>query len=93
MRNRDTHHSYRFDSYFYYLTGFREPEAVLVLVAGDAVVTGIEPITVSIRADAANGIDPEDWQRLLAALRTARSNLLAVRCEALSGEGAAAWKP
>jgi Xaa-Pro aminopeptidase len=36
VRNRDTHHSYRFDSYFYYLTGFREPEAVLVLVAGDA---------------------------------------------------------
>ncbi|MDD3352121.1 Xaa-Pro aminopeptidase [Zoogloea sp.] len=33
IRNRDTHYSYRFDSYFYYLTGFREPEAVLVLVA------------------------------------------------------------
>lgn len=32
-RNRDTHYPYRFDSYFYYLTGFREPEAVLVLVA------------------------------------------------------------
>ena len=25
---------YRFDSYFYYLTGFSEPEAVLVIVAG-----------------------------------------------------------
>ena len=35
VRNRDAHYSYRFDSYFYYLTGFREPEAVLVLVAGD----------------------------------------------------------
>jgi Xaa-Pro aminopeptidase len=34
VRNRDTHYSYRFDSYFYYLTGFREPEAVLVIVAG-----------------------------------------------------------
>ena len=33
-RNRDTHYPYRFDSYFYYLTGFREPEAVLVVVAG-----------------------------------------------------------
>ena len=33
-RNRDTHYPYRFDSYFYYLTGFPEPEAVLVLVAG-----------------------------------------------------------
>jgi Xaa-Pro aminopeptidase len=32
-RNRDTHYPYRYDSYFYYLTGFQEPEAVLVVVA------------------------------------------------------------
>lgn len=32
-RNRDSLYPYRFDSYFYYLTGFPEPEAVLVLVA------------------------------------------------------------
>jgi Xaa-Pro aminopeptidase len=36
VRNRDAHYPYRFDSYFYYLTGFAEPDAVLVLVAGDA---------------------------------------------------------
>jgi Xaa-Pro aminopeptidase len=35
-RNRDAHYPYRFDSYFYYLTGFREPEAVLVVIAGAA---------------------------------------------------------
>ena len=35
-RNRDAQYPYRFDSYFYYLTGFREPDAVLVLVAGEA---------------------------------------------------------
>ena len=35
LRNRDAHYPYRFDSYFYYLTGFTEPEAVLVLIAGD----------------------------------------------------------
>jgi len=34
MRNRDSDYLYRFDSYFYYLTGFPEPEAVLVLIAG-----------------------------------------------------------
>ena len=33
VRNRDAHYPYRFDSYFYYLTGFTEPEAVLVIVA------------------------------------------------------------
>src|SRR5512144_1053379 len=36
LRNRDSHYPYRFDSYFYYLTGFVEPEAVLVVVAGKA---------------------------------------------------------
>lgn len=33
-RNRDTHYPYRHDSYFYWLTGFPEPEAVVVLLAG-----------------------------------------------------------
>jgi Xaa-Pro aminopeptidase len=33
-RNRDTGYPYRHDSYFYYLTGFAEPESMLVLVAG-----------------------------------------------------------
>jgi Xaa-Pro aminopeptidase len=32
-RNRDTHYPYRYDSYFYYLTGFQEPDSVLVVVA------------------------------------------------------------
>lgn len=30
-RNRDSHYPFRWDSYFYYLTGFQEPEAALVL--------------------------------------------------------------
>jgi len=34
MRNRDSDYLYRFDSYFYHLTRFPEPEAVLVVVAG-----------------------------------------------------------
>ncbi len=34
-RNADTHYDYRHDSHFHYLSGFPEPEAVLVLVAGD----------------------------------------------------------
>jgi len=35
IRNRDAHFPFRPDSYFHYLCGFPEPEAVLVLVAGD----------------------------------------------------------
>ena len=34
VRNRDAHYPYRFDSYFWYLSGFPEPEAVIVLVGG-----------------------------------------------------------
>jgi len=33
IRNRDAHHPYRFDSYFYYLSRFTEPDAVLVINA------------------------------------------------------------
>jgi Xaa-Pro aminopeptidase len=33
-RNRDSTYPFRFDSYFHYLTGFAEPEAVLVVLAG-----------------------------------------------------------
>ncbi|MGH8617363.1 MAG: aminopeptidase P N-terminal domain-containing protein [Burkholderiales bacterium] len=36
VRNRDAHYPYRFDSYFYYLTGFMEPEAVLFVTGGAA---------------------------------------------------------
>jgi Xaa-Pro aminopeptidase len=35
MRNADADYPYRHDSYFYYLTGFPEPEAALVLIAGE----------------------------------------------------------
>jgi Xaa-Pro aminopeptidase len=35
LRNRDTHYPYRSDSYFYYLTGFPEPEAVAVIIGDE----------------------------------------------------------
>ena len=34
LRNRDVEHGFRQDSDFYYLSGFPEPEAVIVLVPG-----------------------------------------------------------
>ena len=34
LRNGDTHYRFRQDSNFYYLTGFNEPDALLVLIAG-----------------------------------------------------------
>src|SRR6266540_7064327 len=38
VRNRDSHFPYRFDSHFYYLTGFAEPEAVLVLAENRSIL-------------------------------------------------------
>ncbi len=34
-RNRDNHYTYRHDSDFFYLTGFTEPQAWLILIAGE----------------------------------------------------------
>ncbi|MEP7061368.1 MAG: aminopeptidase P N-terminal domain-containing protein [Betaproteobacteria bacterium] len=34
-RNRDSHYPFRHDSYFYYLSGFPEPDAIVALIAGD----------------------------------------------------------
>lgn len=53
LRNRDTHYPYRADSYFYYLTGFGEPEAVLVLCA--------DPAPRSILFCRARDADKELW--------------------------------
>jgi Xaa-Pro aminopeptidase len=41
IRNGDAHYPYRFGSHFHYLTGFSEPEAVLVLIASDDVQRAI----------------------------------------------------
>lgn len=68
----------------------RRAKLVTLTEAGTAVVARIEPIAASIRGDAARGIDPDDWKRVLAALRISRENLLALRAEAQSGESAAA---
>ena len=35
LRNGDAHYPFRSDSHFHYLTGFDEPEAVLVMLAGN----------------------------------------------------------
>ena len=37
-RNSDSDYPYRHDSYFYYLTGFAEPDSVLVLVAAKGII-------------------------------------------------------
>jgi len=48
LRNGDVHHYYRQDSDFYYLSGFNEPDAVMVLVPG---LKGSEHILFCREAD------------------------------------------
>jgi len=38
VRSRDSHYPYRFDSHFYYLTGFAEPEAALVVFSNKSLL-------------------------------------------------------
>lgn len=54
LRNRDSDYLYRYDSYFYYLTGFGEPEAVLVIVAGS------EPKSILFCRD--KNVERELWE-------------------------------
>ncbi len=53
IRNRDSHYPFRFDSYFYYLSAFKEPESVLFIIAGT------EPKTVLFCRD--KDIEREIW--------------------------------
>ena len=46
VRNGDAYYPYRFGSHFYYLTGFDEPEAVLVVVAGQGTPNGGQPQSI-----------------------------------------------
>ena len=56
-RNRDSLYPYRHDSYFYYLTGFNEPESVLVLIAG----SGQFPTPRSILFCREKNLEREIW--------------------------------
>jgi Xaa-Pro aminopeptidase len=43
IRNRDSHYPYRPDSYFYYMTGFSEPNSLLVITADGASTLFCQP--------------------------------------------------
>lgn len=57
LRNGDSEYPYRHDSYFYYLSGFTEPESVLVLVAAH----GDTP-TRSILFCREKNVERETWE-------------------------------
>jgi len=57
LRNRDADYPYRHDSYFYYLTGFTEPEALLVL---DASAAAGEPASILFCRE--KNVEREIWE-------------------------------
>src|SRR5471032_1111845 len=59
MRNRDADYPFRHDSYFYYLTGFTEPDAALVLDANADVEAG-DPTTILFCRD--KNAERETWE-------------------------------
>ncbi|MGA7814777.1 aminopeptidase P N-terminal domain-containing protein [Caballeronia sp.] len=59
MRNRDADYPFRHDSYFYYLTGFTEPEAVLVLDASADTEAG-DPASILFCRE--KNVERETWE-------------------------------
>jgi Xaa-Pro aminopeptidase len=62
-RNRDSDFLYRHDSYFYYLTGFTEPNAWLVITATAAAPCSASPRTWSARSGTATAWAPTPRRR------------------------------
>ena len=67
----------------------RRAKLVHVTAAGEAMLERIQPIAAGMRAEAAKGIAPADWQRFLDTLKRVRTNLTVAR-EQLRKESAAA---
>ena len=60
MRNRDSDYLYRFDSYFYYLTGFTEPGSVLILHTREGATGASETRSVLFCRD--KDVERETWE-------------------------------
>ncbi|MDQ6432599.1 MarR family winged helix-turn-helix transcriptional regulator [Mesorhizobium sp. LHD-90] len=57
----------------------RRAKLVHVTQAGEAMLERIRPIGARLRADMAQDIAPEDWQRFLDTLKNVRTNLTVMR--------------
>jgi DNA-binding MarR family transcriptional regulator len=67
----------------------RRAKLVRTTEAADAILARIRQVGESVRGEAAEGIDPEDWTRFLATLKQLRSNLCARRQDATKARPAA----
>jgi MarR family transcriptional regulator, transcriptional regulator for hemolysin len=68
----------------------RRAKIVHLTDAAHEIIARIAPVGAAIRAEASQGIAPEDWLRLLESLKTVRENLSAKRAASATRENAAA---
>ncbi len=68
----------------------RRAKIVYLTEAAHGVIASIAPVGASIREQASQGIDPDDWEHLLELLKTVRANLAAGRLASVPREATAA---
>lgn len=93
VRNRDSHYPYRHDSYFYYLTGFREPNACLVLAADGSSTLFCQPKDMEREIWDGYRLGPEEAVRTLGVTAAYSVQTLDEQMPALLHNAACIWWP
>lgn len=93
LRNRDSDFPYRHDSYFYYLTGFAEPNAWLVLDAGGRSTLFCQPKDVEREIWDGIRLGPQAAPEALGVDQAHSVDDLAARLPGLLENTAAVWYP
>ncbi|MEG0046375.1 MAG: aminopeptidase P N-terminal domain-containing protein, partial [Comamonas sp.] len=92
-RNRDTEYLYRHDSYFYYLTGFSEPNACLVLTSDGKSVLFCQPKDLEREVWTGYRLGPEAAKAKLAVEQAFSSDEINARLPRLLENRERVWFP
>ena len=92
-RNRDTEYLYRHDSYFYYLTGFSEPNACLVLTSDGKSVLFCQPKDLEREVWTGYRLGPEAAKAKLAVDQAFSSDEINARLPRLLENRERVWFP
>ncbi len=93
QRNRDSDYLYRHDSYFYYLTGFTEPHATLVITAEGETTLFCQPKDLEREIWDGIRLGPEAAPGALGVSRALSSAELAVQMPKLLENRSTVWYP
>ena len=93
QRNRDSDYLYRHDSYFYYLTGFTEPHATLVITADGETTLFCQPKDLEREIWDGIRLGPEAAPAALGVSRALSSAELAAQMSKLLENRSTVWYP